>query len=51
MDIGDTLIGMHLRDVAVPVRLRTGQIGDAQWYAPVPDRNLSAVAGQSMTKN
>ena len=29
MDIGDTLIGMHLRDVAVPVRLRTGQIGDA----------------------
>ena len=29
MDIGDTLIGMHLRDVAVPVRLRSGQIGDA----------------------
>ncbi len=29
MDIGDTLIGMHLRDVAVPVRIRTGQIGDA----------------------
>mgnify|MGYP004425860441 CR=1 FL=1 len=29
MDIGDTLIGMHLRDVAVPVRLRPGQIGDA----------------------
>ena len=29
MDIGDTLIGMHLRDVAVPVRLRIGQIGDA----------------------
>ena len=29
MYIGDTLIGMHLRDVAVPVRLRTGQIGDA----------------------
>lgn len=29
MDIGDTLIGMHLRDVAVPVRLRTSQIGDA----------------------
>lgn len=29
MDIGDTLIGMHLRDVAVPVRIRTSQIGDA----------------------
>ena len=29
MDIGDTLIGMHLRDVAVPVRLQSGQIGDA----------------------
>ncbi len=29
MDIGDTLIGMHLRDVAVPVRTRTGEIGDA----------------------
>lgn len=30
MDIGDTLIGMHLRDVAVPVRIRTGEIGDAR---------------------
>lgn len=29
MDIGDTLIGMHLRDVAVPVRTRTKTIGDA----------------------
>ena len=29
MDVGDTLIGMHLRDVAVPVRIRTVQIGDA----------------------
>ncbi len=29
MDIGDTLIGMHLRDVAVPIRVRTTQIGDA----------------------
>ncbi len=29
MDIGDTLIGMHLKDVAVPVRIRTAQIGDA----------------------
>lgn len=29
MDIGDTLIGMHLRDVAVPVRLSVKQIGEA----------------------
>lgn len=29
MDIGDTLIGMHLRDVAVPVRIRTKEVGDA----------------------
>jgi uncharacterized protein (TIGR01440 family) len=29
MDIGDTLIGMHLRDVAVPVRLNVRRIGEA----------------------
>lgn len=29
MDIGDTLIGMHLRDVAVPVRIGQNQIGQA----------------------
>ena len=29
MDIGDTFIGMHLKKVAVPVRLSTKQIGDA----------------------
>lgn len=29
IDIGDTLIGMHLRPVAVPVRTKTRQIGDA----------------------
>lgn len=29
MDIGDTLIGMHLKDVAVPVRIRIKEIGDA----------------------
>lgn len=29
MDIGGTLIGMHLRDVAVPVRLSLNHIGDA----------------------
>jgi len=29
MDIGDTLIGMHLRPVAVPVRLSIRKIGEA----------------------
>lgn len=29
MDIGDTLIGMHLRTVAVPVRLKNKKIGEA----------------------
>ncbi len=29
MDIGDTLIGMHLRQVAVPVRIETKCIGKA----------------------
>jgi len=29
MDIGDTLIGMHLKRVAVPVRLDTDSIGNA----------------------
>jgi len=29
MDIGDTLIGMHLKDVAVPVRLKVKKIGNA----------------------
>lgn len=29
IDIGGTLIGMHLRPVAVPVRLKTAKIGDA----------------------
>ena len=29
MDIGDTLIGMHLKDVVVPVRLNVKKIGEA----------------------
>lgn len=29
LDIGGTLIGMHLRDVAVPVRLSLSEIGEA----------------------
>lgn len=30
MDIGGTLVGMHLREVAVPVRLSVDKIGEAQ---------------------
>lgn len=33
IDIGDTLIGMHLKDVAVPVRLSTKEIGSAHVVA------------------
>lgn len=29
LDIGSTLIGMHLKQVAVPVRIRTSRIGSA----------------------
>lgn len=29
IDIGDTLIGMHLRDVAVPIRLSVKKLGEA----------------------
>lgn len=30
MDIGDTLIGMHLKEVAVPVRISVPRIGEAR---------------------
>lgn len=33
LDIGDTLIGMHLKDVAVPVRLKLNSIGEAHLVA------------------
>ncbi len=33
LDIGDTLIGMHLRRVAVPLRLETKAIGEAHLVA------------------
>ena len=33
MDIGGTLIGMHLREVAVPVRLSADRIGEARLLA------------------
>ena len=33
IDIGGTLIGMHIRKVAVPVRLENNRIGEAQVFA------------------
>ena len=30
LDIGQTLIGMHLRRVAVPIRLSISQVGEAR---------------------
>ena len=33
LDIGGTLIGLHLREVAVPVRLSSDQIGEARLLA------------------
>ncbi len=33
LDIGDTFIGMHLREVAVPVRLSVNKIGEAHLTA------------------
>lgn len=33
IDIGGTLIGMHLKKVAVPVRLQNNRIGEAQVFA------------------
>ena len=33
LDIGSTLIGMHLKKVAVPVRLKTSRIGEASVVA------------------
>lgn len=39
IDIGDTLVGMHIRPVAVPLRISTNRIGDANLvmaYARLP---------------
>lgn len=50
MDIGDTLIGMHLKDVAVPVRIETNEIGGARVSAPAPGLNISAGKEPAMTR-
>lgn len=49
MDIGGTLIGMHLARVAVPVRLDSGRIGEASLICAGPGRNSSAAPAPSMT--
>lgn len=51
MDIGDTLIGMHLRDVAVPCASGPDRSETPMWYAPAPDRNSLVAAERFMTKN
>lgn len=45
IDIGDTLIGMHLRHVAVPVRTTIKSIGSAMWCAREHGSNISAASG------
>ncbi len=37
LDIGDTFIGMHLKRVAVPVRLEVTKIAPATSQPPAPD--------------
>ena len=49
MDIGDTLIGMHLRDVAVDCPF--DRSGRHIWYAHGRGGNLSAGFGRFMTKD
>ena len=53
MDIGDTLIGMHLKDVAVPVSqtVHSTDRGRHIWYAHGRGGNLSAGFGRFMTKD
>lgn len=42
LDIGGTLIGMHLKKVAVPVRLAQNHIGQAMVLAAGPGPSSSA---------
>ncbi len=49
IDIGDTLIGMHLRAVAVPVRLSVSELGTAPGsYVPAHAPNISVAAALFM---
>lgn len=47
LDIGGTLIGMHLKQVAVPVRLQLDHIGSAILLAARVRRSSSAVSAPS----
>ena len=40
IDVGDTLIGMHLKAVAVPVRLSTDRVGEAHITAAITRAKL-----------
>jgi len=40
IDIGDTLIGMHLKSVAVPVRLSVNRVGEAHMTAAITRAKL-----------
>lgn len=55
LDIGDTLIGMHIKHVAVPVRLRINKIGQAHLtaarYRPKLIGGARAVVIESFEKN
>mgnify|MGYP000175837482 CR=1 FL=1 len=50
IDIGGTLIGMHLRRVAVPVRLSLSKIGEATSCAPAPARSSLAASAPSIPR-
>ena len=50
IDIGGTLIGMHLRRVAVPVRLSLSKIGEANILCAPPARNSSAANAPSIPR-
>ena len=50
MDIGGTLLGMHLKRVAVPVRIAVKQIGEANLLCARTRQNLSAACGHTMMK-
>ena len=50
IDIGGTLIGMHLKRVAVPVRLSLNKIGEANILCATPARNSLAASAQSIPR-
>lgn len=50
IDIGDTMIGMHLRKVAVPVRIRVKHIGEARLTAAFTRPKLIGGARAVYTK-